>query len=327
MALEAGKDVLVEKPLTLSSREGYELVELAKSRGLVLHVGHVFRFNSALLAARDMLKRGELGKLFYIRIQWTDEAFFSDRDIIFDLGPHPVDILNQLVGLWPDQLSGMARGFRGDGGEVAYIIAEFPNDLFAHIELSWLHPHKVREVTVVGSAGTLVVDCLSQRLFLNKRESRSEIPISASNTIACEITNFVDCIAQRDTPSESGLVGARTVEVLESIRSSIWDKPLPVVFTRPDRISADFVVDVLQALNMKSTAESELHTDAELQRVLSLLLNSGLVRRVASEHKLHYQITERGLNFINGCKEISRKPDPELASPSMKSVRRENLQP
>ena len=229
MALERGKNVLVEKPMTLKPYESHELVDLARANNLVLKVGHIFRFNTALQVARRIIRLGELGRLFYVRVQWTDQASFPDRDIIFDLGPHPVDILNQLLGTWPLQVNGITRAYRGSGGEVAYLVAEFPCDIFAHIEMSWLHPNKVREVTVVGSSQTLVVDCLRQQVFRIGRETREEVVISANNTIESEINDFVESIVQRDTSSESGLIGAHTVDVLEKISRSMWARPLPVV--------------------------------------------------------------------------------------------------
>jgi UDP-N-acetylglucosamine 3-dehydrogenase len=255
-ALEAGKHVLVEKPMTLKPSESHELVELARSRGLVIQVGHIYRFNAALRLAREIVDRGELGKLFYIRIQWTDQAFFPDRDIIFDLGPHPIDILNQLLGTWPGQLTGMTRGFRGDQGEVAYIIAEFPNDVFAHVELSWLHPNKIREVTIVGSAQTLVVDCLKQSVFRSRDDTREQLAVSVSNTMQSEIDCFVDSMVRGDSPSESGPIGARTVEVLDAIRSSIWDRPLPVI-QREDHATMNAVIGVPRIANQRRTMSDQ----------------------------------------------------------------------
>ena len=242
-ALEAGKNVLIEKPMTIKPSESYELVDLARANCLTIQVGHIYRFNSVVRLAREILEREELGKLFYVRVQWTDQAFYPDRDIIFDLGPHPIDILNQLLGTWPQQSSGMTRGYRGDRGEVAYIISEFPNDVFAHIELSWLHPNKNREVTIVGSTQTLVVDCLKQTMFRTVGSKREQIPTSANNTMEAEIDYFVDSIIRGDASYESGLIGAQTVEVLDSIRSSMWDRPLPVI-EKVDREAVKSVIDV-----------------------------------------------------------------------------------
>jgi predicted dehydrogenase len=146
-ALESGKNVLIEKPMTLHSREAYDLVNLATSHELVLRVGHIFRHNAALQAARRILKLRAVGRVYYARVQWTDHLPpFHDRDIVFDLGPHPIDILNLLLGSWPMQASVVGRAYRntGEEHEVAYVIAEFQDDILAHIELSWLHPGRRR---------------------------------------------------------------------------------------------------------------------------------------------------------------------------------------
>ena len=237
MALEAGKNVLVEKPMTLSSSESYELVGLASAKGLVMQVGHIFRFNKALQVATEMLKRKEIGKVFYIRIQWTDQGLFPDRDIIFDLGPHPVDILNQLLGAWPTRVSGVGRAYRNSRShnEVAYVFAEFSDDVFAHIELSWLHPRKVREVSILGAEGSLIVNCLNQRLTRHVMDKIDEIPVTPSNTMACEIEHFVNRIAREDTAVD--LTGPRTVETLETIRASLWERKIPTVIPlKPEHV-------------------------------------------------------------------------------------------
>jgi predicted dehydrogenase/predicted transcriptional regulator len=309
MALEAGKHVLVEKPMTLKSRESYDLLRLARARALVLHVGHVFRFNAALRLARNIVDRGDLGKIFYARIQWTDQAFFPERDIIFDLGPHPVDILNQLLGAWPQKLSGMARGYRGDRGEVAYVIAEFPNDVFAHVELSWLHPNKAREVTIVGSAQSLVVDCLNQRVFRIKDDTREELAVSGNNTIEFEIDHFVDSIVRGDVSSESSLIGAQTVEVLESIRSSIWDRPLPTLQI-PKHGPMNVAIEILQRANDNRITSDQIDGNPAYREKLALLLQAGLIRRVTVEEGISYEITDAGSSFLDAYGKIEQGPSP-----------------
>lgn len=228
-ALHAGKSVLLEKPMTFHAQECYELVGLAKSEDLVLDVGHIFRYNRALQLATQMLKTREVGKIFYVRIQWTDQDFFEDRDIIFDLGPHPVDILNQLLGTWPTEVSGVGRAYRNSktANEVAYIFGEFPNDIFAHIELSWLHPTKVREVSIVGSEGSLIIDCLTQKIAKHVLDIDYNIPVTPNNTIATEIEHFIDRIERADTTIS--LTGPKTVEILEAVQASLWQKKTPTI--------------------------------------------------------------------------------------------------
>jgi predicted dehydrogenase/predicted transcriptional regulator len=311
MALEAGKDVLVEKPMTLDSREAYELVDLAASRELVLHVGHIFRFNSALNKAREILRRGSIGKVFYARIQWTDSQYFPDRDIIFDLGPHPVDVLNQLLDSWPTQVSGFARAYRNskDHDEIAYGLAEFDNEIFAHIEISWLHPRKVREASVVGSEGGLIVDCLHQRLTLHSVGSTTEVPVSANNTIEAEIGWFVDCVGRRRIDVESGLIGARTVEVLEAMRKSMWERPLPIVQpVKHDHTAA--MVSMLQSINDgldRSAFATSLNMDStRSDKYLRMMSKLGLIRTTATPEGIEYEITENGLHFLKEYGEVER---------------------
>jgi predicted dehydrogenase len=312
MALEAGKDVLVEKPMTINSNEAHRLVGLAASRELVLHVGHIFRFNVALSKAREILGKGAIGKIFYARIQWTDYCPpFPDRDIIFDLGPHPVDVLNQLVGSWPTKVSGFSRAYRNskDHEEIAYGLAEFDNGVFAHIELSWLHPEKVREATVVGSAATLVVDCLSQRLVLHGPGGVTEVPVTANNTIESEISCFIDCINRRCCDVESGLIGARTVEVLEAMRNSMWERPLTI--TQPvEHAHPVTMVSILQRISDRS-GPAALVNDAragnsEIKEYLEAMIRLGLVRAATAEDGVGYEITESGLRFLRESEDIER---------------------
>jgi UDP-N-acetylglucosamine 3-dehydrogenase len=242
MALEAGKDVLLEKPMTLRSSEAYELVDLAASLGRVLHVGHIFRYNNAVREATRMLKSGAIGKTYYAKVQWTDWAIFPDRDIIFDLGPHPIDVLNMLFGTWPTRASGFARSYRNSNEhpEVAYGILEFGEDTFAHVELSWLQPGKVREVSVMGSEGKLVVDCVEQHISKTHSTTHSteKIPVSPNNTIEAEIEHFIKCVADRSISNESSLIGAHAVEVLEKISVSMWEQPLPIVLPLEHDVTA-----------------------------------------------------------------------------------------
>jgi predicted dehydrogenase/predicted transcriptional regulator len=327
MALEAGKDVLVEKPMTLDSREAYELVDLAASRELVLHVGHIFRFNSALSKAREMLNKGSIGKIFYARIQWTDSQYFPERDIIFDLGPHPVDVLNQLLDSWPTQVSGFARGYRNSKNheEIAYGIAEFDNGVFAHMELSWLHPMKVREASIVGSEGALVVDCNHQRLTLHRPSGIIEVPVSASNTIGSEIDWFADCVGKRCLDIESGLIGARTVEVLEAMRKSMWERPLPIVQpVQHDHTAA--MVSILQNINDgadRSAFATSLSVDsARADKYLQMMSRLGLIRTSATSEGEQYEVTETGLHFLREYGEIERDLTKAPLNPRQKTPSR-----
>jgi predicted dehydrogenase len=229
MALESGKNVIVEKPMTLSSQESYDLVDIAKEKSLLIEVSHATRFNRALQVASEMLNGGELGKTFYIKIHWADQASLPDQDIIFTLGQNPLDILNLLLGAWPKDVSGIGKAYRNSGthNDIAYVFAEYPGGIFAHIELSWLNPRKVREVTIVGSEGSLIVDCLNQRLVQHYLDTTYEIPVTPSNTVASQIEHFADQVVRGDCAID--LTGPRIVENLEAISRSLSEKKLTTV--------------------------------------------------------------------------------------------------
>src|SRR2546429_9667760 len=150
--LRSKKHVLVEKPLALRSREADELVRLAETNRKVLAVGHVHRFNNGIKELKRVVDSGVLGDIYYLRLQWTGLLPpQKERDVITDLGPHPFDICNDVLGLWPTKISCRGRGYRiRASDEVAFINADYLNGIVANIELSWLDYEKRRDVTVVG---------------------------------------------------------------------------------------------------------------------------------------------------------------------------------
>jgi len=224
MALETGKNVLVEKPMTLSSHESYDLVDVAKEKGLLIEVSRPIRFNRALQVASEMLNGGELGQLFHVKVHWTDQSALPDQDITFNLGQDPLDILNLLLRAWPKEVSGVGKAYRNSRthSDMAHIFAEYRDNIFAHIELSWLNPHNVREVTIVGSEGSLVVDCLNQSLVQHYFDRTYAIPVTPSNPIASQIEQFADRVVRGDFAID--LTGPRTLETLEAINRSISEK-------------------------------------------------------------------------------------------------------
>jgi len=259
MALEAGKNVIVEKPMTLSSHESYHLVDVAKEKGVLIEISHAIRFNRALQVANEMLNGGELGKLFYVKVHWTDQTPLPEKDIIFNLGQNPLDILNLLLGVWPKDVSGVGKAYRNSGthNDVAYIFAEYSNGIFAHIELSWLHPRNVREVTIVGSEGSLIVDCLNQTLVQQYLDTTYEIPVTPSNTITSQIEHFAERVSSGDFAID--LTGPRIVETLEAItRSLVEKKPTPVANVKYEEEilerTQDAKTNVSQNLSVKNKA-------------------------------------------------------------------------
>ena len=229
--LRSKKHVLVEKPLALQSREADELVRLAEAKRRVLAVGHVHRFNNGLNELRRIVQSGMLGDIYYLRLQWTGYLPpQKDRDVITDLGPHPFDICNNILGTWPTKISCRGKGYRGGAGEeVAFITAEHIDGVNANIELSWLDSEKHRDVTVVGSDAVARLDCLDQNLVLQRSDKTETISTVPSNTLEEEIIHFAGCI-ESNSASEpysnlsDGGIGAGVVRLLEASRRSLLEE-------------------------------------------------------------------------------------------------------
>jgi predicted dehydrogenase len=225
-ALKNGKHVLVEKPMTLRSEESYRLVDFAREKGLVLSVGHIFRFNNALHELRDRIQAGYFGDIRHLRLQWTTLMEPpAGRDIITDLAPHPFDIINYLLDDWPVKLACFST-FKKSSEELSYIDVELGKGATAHIEISWSLPGKVRRVTVLGSDRIADCDCSVQSISIFEGDSRFELPIKVNNTIEDELRHFIHSILNNSMNNgfevkNSGLLGAKVVELLELSKLSM----------------------------------------------------------------------------------------------------------
>src|SRR6266700_2681926 len=204
--LRSKKDVLVEKPLALRTREAYELVRLGEMTGRVLTAGHIHRFNNGVKELKRVADSGVLGDIYYLRLQWTGLLPpQKERDVITDLGPHPFDICNEVLDLWPSKISCRGRGYRSrSSDEVAFITAEYLNGIVANIELSWLDYEKRRDVTIVGSDAVARLDCLDQKLTLQRSER---------NKRSAAYTNVAN-----------GTIGANVVRLLEASKKSLYEE-------------------------------------------------------------------------------------------------------
>ena len=227
-ALIAGKHVLLEKPMAMTAKQAWELVGMADYNKLILQVGHIFRFNNALRAVRNLIMQDYLGELYYLKLEWTTlSPSPMNRDIIFDLGPHPIDILNFLLNKWPVRVSCKAEAYRRKSlEELAYFTFEYDSKLMAHVELSWLQPGKKREVIIVGSERAATIDCLNQSVNIHENANGDKFPLqlTSNNTILDEIGHFAEGISVGKNEHNSGTVGARNVTILERLRTSLEKK-------------------------------------------------------------------------------------------------------
>lgn len=217
--LNAGKHVLLEKPMALNSTDAKKLVELAKQKKEVFTIGHVFRFNNALIKAKELLVRKELGEVYIAKLTWTNlDPIYEQRDILTDLGLHPIDILHFLFDEKPRELRYTAEGFRkNDGDEAAFVCGKIGNSIF-EVELSWLTPQKERSILLVGEKQSLLIDALEQKVDVLKKVGESEtLSINPSNALNWELSSFLDAIKYKMDPQVSGEVGLEITEALEEI--------------------------------------------------------------------------------------------------------------
>lgn len=254
-ALLSGKHVLVEKPLTASSSEAEELLELAEERDLRLMVGHVFEYHPAVETIRDLISSGELGDIYYVDlVRATLGLFQRDINVIWDLAPHDFSILLYILRMEPESVSASGEAYVQPGiHDVAYITANFPRGIQAHIRVSWLEPRKTRRITIVGSRKMLVyddvepvekikifdmgVDCPTGDTFgagqIKYRYGDIVSPrLSPIEPLQEECRHFAYSILLRTEPRSNGRVGLNVVRLLEMADRSLHDGSLPYSLER-----------------------------------------------------------------------------------------------
>jgi predicted dehydrogenase len=232
-ALQQGKHVLVEKPMTASVAEAEELVVLAKEQQRVLMVGHTFEYNPAINELRKLVQGGDLGRIYRIEAERLNLGLFrNDINVIWDLAAHDVSILLYLLGSRPEQISVQAHAhLRPHIHDVAHLDLEFVNLMSAHIYVSWLHPSKIRRVTVIGDRRMAVYDDtnpaemlkiynsgadVSADPIISYRHGTTTIPhIDWIEPLRLECEDFVNSILQKTQPRAHGGVGLEVVRVLE----------------------------------------------------------------------------------------------------------------
>jgi len=159
-ALEAGKHVLVEKPLAASYAQALELVELARVGERVLMPGHTFLYSPSVLMIKELIDSGDLGEIYFISSSRVNLGLYQpDVSVLWDLAPHDFSILRFWLDEVPSHVSALSRACVLPGmSDVAFVNLEFRSGSIAHVELSWLSPSKLRRTTVVGSRKMVVYD-------------------------------------------------------------------------------------------------------------------------------------------------------------------------
>lgn len=227
-AIALGKHVLLEKPMSLTASDAFKLARFAEKKSAVLLVGHIFRFNNCINKVKELFERKEMGETVCVELRWTSlMPPPPGRDIVFDLAPHPIDILNHVFEEWPTRVYVKALSFeRKEIGleEVAFATFGFPNNMMVSVSMSWLH-HGPRERTVIISnrGNAIKIDAVEQTMSMFEKGQERKITVERNNTIEAEITHFVERIKKNDPPINSALTGAMNVTVLQAMRQSLTD--------------------------------------------------------------------------------------------------------
>jgi predicted dehydrogenase len=246
-ALLYDKHVLIEKPITASSQEALELIELAEKHNLVLMVGHTYEYHPAVDFLKEKVSSGELGDIYSIDAERLNLGLFRpDVNVLWDLAPHDIGImLSILNGQQPVAVS--ARGgyhVDSDTCDVAYLEILFSNGTTGHIHVSWLHPRKIRQITIVGSKKMAVYDDISESEKIHIYDKGLAVPpngngkynswppsyrygdvvipfISNAEPLKVECNHFINCINEGNRPRSDGLMGFKVTSILEASDRSL----------------------------------------------------------------------------------------------------------
>ena len=245
-ALEAGKHVLVEKPLATSSAECAELIATAEKRNRVLMVGHTFEYHPAVSFMRDMIRRGEMGELYYVDSRRLNLGLYQpDSNVLWDLAPHDLSIMfTLLAGSEPENIEAWGSShIIPDVEDVVHARVTFDSGIAGHLHVSWLDPVKVRQVTIVGSEAMLVFDDVLQSEKVRVYDRRFKptvrgdtyadfltayhhgdvrIPnISGAEPLKLELLDFAAAITTGKEPTANASSGLRVVTALEQASLSL----------------------------------------------------------------------------------------------------------
>jgi predicted dehydrogenase len=245
-ALEAGKHVFVEKPMTADTEQACELVGLADEKGLTLMVGHTFVFSPPVRKVKEIIDAGELGEIYFVTTQRVNLGLHQkDVSVVWDLAPHDISILYYWLGEAAESVSTTGRGCVVPGiPDVAFINLRFPSGVVAEIQASWLSPVKLRRTIVVGSQKMLIYDDTENvekvKVFdhgVDYREPADfgefQLSYRTGDIVSPKILNteplfleaehFVDCARSGARPLTDGLAGLRVVASLEAAQISLDD--------------------------------------------------------------------------------------------------------
>jgi predicted dehydrogenase len=242
-ALENGKHVFVEKPLTSNRAQAEELIELAERKNLTIMVDHTFLFTGAVRKIRELTESGALGNLYYYDSLRVNLGLFQhDVSVIWDLAPHDLSIMDYLIKKEPEAVVATGEKHLNGVEDVAYMTIHFPDNVIAHINVNWLSPVKIRTTLIGGEKRMLVWNDLVadekirvydkgvqiksgegiRDLLVSYRSGDMWAPqIEPGEALRTELDYFADCIMNGTKPFNDGHAGLRVVRMLEAADRSI----------------------------------------------------------------------------------------------------------
>lgn len=237
-ALVSGKDVLVEKPLALNTKEGKDLVETAAGESRVLMVGHILQYHPAILKLKNIINQGELGKIQYIYSNRLNLGKIrTEENILWSFAPHDISVMLSLLGETPETIAAHGGSYLQHRlVDVTLTALTFPSGVKGHIFVSWLHPYKDQKLIVVGDRkmavfdGTLGNGKLAlyphtvewiDRIPVGKKAEAEEILIESEEPLKQECLHFLECIRERKKPRTDGEEGLRVLEILAACQDSL----------------------------------------------------------------------------------------------------------
>lgn len=241
--LNAGKDVLVEKPIALSEEDAREMMKIAEKKDQILMVGHLLIYHPVVERLKEMVVSGELGKIYYIYTQRVNLGVIrQDENALWSFAPHDLSVILYLLGEKPLTVSAQGESYLQKGIEdVVFLSLRFSDGKMANIHMSWLDPHKIRKITIVGSKKMVVFDDMetSEKLkiydkgvktvsyntygeYLSLRFGDITIPsIKMIEPLKAEAEHFIHCIKTRKVPKTDAKDGLEIVRILVAAQESL----------------------------------------------------------------------------------------------------------
>ena len=237
-ALLANKDVFVEKPIALNYKEGEELVSLAKDKEKILMVGHILEYHPAVIKLKEIINKGELGKINYIYSNRLNLGKFrTEENILWSFAPHDISVILSLLEEMPEEVSAHGGNYLNPNiADVTVTTMSFPSGVKAHIFVSWLHPYKEQKLIVVGDKKMIVFDDVNpenklaiydhkidwiERLPVPRPEEAQPLKVEQKEPLKSECEHFIECIILRKTPRTDGNNGLRVLKILEACQESL----------------------------------------------------------------------------------------------------------